>query len=193
MARINEPHLEILLRSRYGEPWRHHHVWDHVQCMLREFSQVQGFVDRPARLAIAWAIKFHDAVYEPTAHNNEERSSQLAYAFLAPFLPPKTVQEVCRLITLTEDHYPDPHDISGCILCDLDLAVLGWPWPEFNRFCQLIRAEYRHVSEADFRRGRREFMAAFLQRPRIFNLPYFHDQYERRAQENLRRTVTLLS
>ncbi|MBU0625661.1 hypothetical protein KKF05_04940 [Patescibacteria group bacterium] len=193
MNRINEPHLEILLRSRYGEPWRHYHDWDHVRRVLQEFSQVRHLVGQPAQQVIVWAIKFHDAVYEPTAQNNEERSTQLAYAFLGPFLPSNKVQEVCRLIKLTKHHNPKPDDINGCIICDLDLAVMGWTWSEFNRFGQLIRSEYRHVPEADFRRARREFMAAFLQRPHIFNLPYFHDKYEQQAQENLRRTVALLS
>jgi predicted metal-dependent HD superfamily phosphohydrolase len=186
--------LELLLRFRYGEPWRHYHVWTHVQRMLEDFKAVRDQISSVSmRNALVWAIKGHDVVYEPTARNNELRSAQLMSALLFPFLPSTAVKEIFRLILLTEKHQPAADDLNGCMLCDLDLVVLGGSAEEYKKFEQAIRAEYAQVSAFDFRRGRRAILEGFLRRDHIFNLPHFRDKYETQAQKNLQQALISLS
>jgi len=183
--------LEMLLRSRYNEPWRHYHNWGHVTRMLEEFEQVRHMAINAE--AVEWAIMFHDVVYEPTANNNEERSAQLAEAWLEDMLPPDTVREVSRLIRLTQHHDPHPEDMNGCLICDCDLAVMGWEWEEFQKFGEAIRREYNFVSDEEFREHRRMFMKSFVRRPRIFQTEYFHEKYDEQARDNLHHTIAVLS
>src|SRR5918912_1569268 len=64
------------LAGRYREPWRYYHTLDHVAAVLEEVRSLRGGAPEvPALLLAAW---FHDAVYDPRAGDNEERSA--AYA-----------------------------------------------------------------------------------------------------------------
>ena len=186
--------IRLILRyGRYAEPWRRYHIWKHVELMLDELQEAQHLVSGFDRELIKLAILFHDSVYEPTAHNNEERSAQLAESMLAPTLSLAAVDEVIRLILLTKKHQPQDGDLNGQIICDCDLAVLGWPWDDFEEFGQQIREEYIFVDDQTFRTHRRQFMRAFLARPRIFNLEHFRQKYEAQARNNLQHTIALLS
>jgi len=194
---MNLKNLEILLRSRYDEPWRHYHTWEHVTRMLEGFEKVAYLSDHPLAgyqsEAIEWAVKFHDVVYEPTAGNNEERSAQLARVWLGSLLTESSMNEVERLILLTKTHEPKDCDINGFIMCDLDLMVMGWDREEFDDFGRRIRLEYSHVSDEDFRHGRKAFMKSFRARPQIFHTRHFFDRFEEQARENINRTIAVLS
>jgi predicted metal-dependent HD superfamily phosphohydrolase len=186
--------IRLILRyGRYAEPWRHYHTWEHVKLMFDEYWEVRHLVSAADRQQIALAIMFHDAVYEPTAHNNEERSAQLAEGILAPTMSLADVCEVVRLILLTKHYQPQDGDLNGQIICDCDLSVLGWPWGNFEEFGRQIREEYIFVDDQTFRTHRRQFMRTYLARPRIFNLEYFQQKYEAQARQNLQRTIALLS
>lgn len=188
---MNVKNMELLLRARYDEPWRHYHIWEHVTRMLAEFEDVHDQAQNPT--AVEWAIMFHDAVYEPSASNNEGRSAQLANYLLSPFMSSSVVDDITSMILLTKRHHTPPHDVDGCIICDCDLAVMGWGWEKFAEFGDAIRQEYSHVSDDDFRRERRELMKSFLHRERIFQTEHFRNKYEKQARDNLRHTIALLS
>ena len=73
---------------------------------------------------------------------------------------------------------------------DLDLMSLALPWPEFTRNTDKIRAEFGHVPDAEFARGRADFFRGMLQRPRLFHSP-FGASFEARARANLSRASGL--
>src|SRR6185436_9856337 len=64
------------LLGRYADPGRHYHDLTHLDEVLRHVDELAEFSRTPdvVRLA-AW---FHDAVYDPRASDNEEKSARLA-------------------------------------------------------------------------------------------------------------------
>ena len=76
---------------------------------------------------------------------------------------------------------------------DLDLAVLGGAPAEFDRYQAGIRAEYAHVSEADYAVGRAAVLTRFLDRPTIFTTATYGDRYEAAARRQLRTAIDRLS
>lgn len=145
---------EELLR-RYSEPHRKYHTVAHL-------AKVLDWVDRlkvsshdlyPVRLA-AW---FHDSVYQLKGAEltNEEASARLANRELSRRgLEQEDLNEVSRLVRLTETHYPGPNDKNGELLCDADLAILGADVDEYQRYRDEVRAEYAAVEDYDFAVGR---------------------------------------
>src|SRR5688572_26821269 len=72
--------LYARLMAAYGEPHRHYHNLQHISDCLAEFDRARHFVREPE--AVEMALWFHDAVYDPKAPDNEERSADLAEACL---------------------------------------------------------------------------------------------------------------
>ena len=67
--------LEAELRAAYADPPRAYHHFGHVVDVLGQFLRVP---DWHVRDAVALAILFHDAIYEPGRSDNEARSAELA-------------------------------------------------------------------------------------------------------------------
>ena len=78
---------------------------------------------------------------------------------------------------------------DAALMCDIDLAILGAePW-RFDQYDAAIRREYEWVPEDVYRRERARVLAGFLERPRIYHTPYFHDILEVQARVNLWRAT----
>lgn len=164
------------LRRRYDHPPRHYHTVEHAATVARRARDLGG--DRACLLA-AW---FHDAVYDPEAADNEERSA----AVLSDWLPADPdVDEAARLVRLTATHDPVEGDTQGEILCDADLAVLGGSTTDYESYRAAIRREYARVSDAQWRAGRSAVLEAFLARDRIFRTPKAFERWETAARHNL--------
>ena len=175
------------LLVRYSEPRRAYHNLLHIVTMLDELEQLHA--DSPA---LTLAIWYHDAVYDPKAKDNEERSSQLAKVVISALcLPDSLGEQVCELVLATKhDEVPIEHDKQ--LLVDLDLMVLGKPEKVFDEYEAGIRIEYDWVSEPDFKKQRSRILQAFLDRPSIFVTESFRRRYESTAQKNLKRSIEQL-
>ena len=166
------PALGDQLLARWQEPHRAYHDVRHLAQALDAADRVTGGTPgRPVRLAL-W---FHDAVHAGRAGRDEEESAQLAETRLAGLLPAAEVAEVARLVRLTASHLVEPGDIAGAVMVDADLSVLGQPPGRYHVFVRDVRTEYRHLSDADFRRGR----VQVLRRLRAL-APLFHTDVGRR-------------
>jgi predicted metal-dependent HD superfamily phosphohydrolase len=177
------------LVARYRETHRAYHDVAHVLSCLDLAASVRQQLDVPFEVEIA--LWYHDAVYEPRASDNEERSAQLAAAELA-FLPGPTLAAVSALILATKhEAAPVAHDARFVV--DIDLAILGSPREGFEAYEAAIRREYRWVPGPLFRRKRREVLQSFLDRSRIYSTDHFHALLEGPARANLARSVALLS
>lgn len=184
MAGVVPLPLQRRLIERYEQPPRRYHTIDHA-------GRVAGYVrslggDRACLLA-AW---FHDAVYEPTATDNEERSAGLLLGWLGA---DRDAAEGARLVRLTAGHRAGAGDRSGAILCDADLAVLGSGPQAYEDYRAAVRDEYAHVGEAGWRRGRSAVLQDLLGREPLFQTTEGRRRWELPARQNLKTELRSLS
>jgi predicted metal-dependent HD superfamily phosphohydrolase len=183
----------------YSEPARHYHDLKHVRSVLdtiafiRSVADASGLDQAVADASVSLAGWLHDVVYDPRAHDNEERSAEYARHLLRTLGCPETLTwETARLILLTKRHDPDPEDEAGKVLVDADLAILGAESEEYDRYAGAIREEYAWVPEGEYWVGRSRVLEGFLARPRIFHTEAMFARREGRARENLRRELERL-
>jgi predicted metal-dependent HD superfamily phosphohydrolase len=155
--------------QRYAEPHRRYHTVRHLRAVLGALTRWCSTALPPSLLL---AALWHDAVYDPKAHDNEEQSAALV-----------SDRRAQQLILATKKHEPLDSGQDMSPLLDADLWILGAPPRVYRRYATLIRQEYAHVSDDDYRAGRAAVLERFLQRPRL----YFGEFPEReaRARENL--------
>src|SRR5215471_11669866 len=84
------------LTHAYAEPQRHYHNQQHIAECLAEFDAARQLAKQPD--AVELALWFHDAVYDPRAPDNEERSAALARECLQYSGVPQLVQAVHGLV-----------------------------------------------------------------------------------------------
>ena len=155
------------LAAAHGEPHRHYHTLEHVGEVLR----VAGRLAAGSPGTVALAAWFHDAVYDPTRRDSEERSADLAARELTALgLDSATVDAVARLVRATAhvSGGEPPTDADARALLDADLAILGAAPVRYERYARDIRREYAHASDGDYARGRVAVLGRFLARPRLY-------------------------
>lgn len=169
------------LIKAYSEPQRHYHTMQHLEECLAELdaAETAGHITSPDMIQAA--LWFHDAVYDPQGSDNEELSAQMAENALTGSSYESSVR---RLIMLTKKHEPEG-GADDAWMINIDLAIFGQPAERALEYERQIRQEYAWVPEAAYREKRREILAAFLSRPRIYLTDWFHARYDRRARENL--------
>jgi predicted metal-dependent HD superfamily phosphohydrolase len=172
------------LLSRYADASRHYHDLTHLDEVLRHVDELAEFSRVPdvVRLA-AW---FHDAVYDPRADDNEENSARLAEHMLTSLrVDDDVVANVARLIRLTADHDAGDDDPDAAVLCDADLAILAADEPRYADYVAGVRAEYAHVPDDSFARGRAAVLRQLMDKPSLFRTPAARASWETTARANV--------
>ena len=101
--------------------------------------------------------------------------------------------EVVRLVRLTATHDPVADDPDGQVLCDADLRVLAADDERYRRYARDVRAEYAHVPDADFARGRTAVMGSLLAHERLYATATAHERWEQRARANVAAELRALA
>ena len=96
---------------------------------------------------------------------------------------------MARLVRLTATHRPEPDDRDGQVLSDADLAVLAADEERYAGYVAGVRAEYAHVADDDFRRGRAAVLRDLLAKPALFHTAAARDLWEERARANVTREL----
>ncbi len=175
----------------YSEPGRFYHNLVHIANVL---SILGRSADRREPELLELATWFHDAVYDPRAPDNEERSAVLAAEALGQLgLARPRIERVAALIRMTQHHRADAGDTDALLFLDADLAILGTPPDKYKDYARAIRQEYAWVPEPDYRSGRRAVLEGFLARPRIFATPAMFEEREAAARRNLAAEIAELS
>lgn len=182
------------LAARYCEPHRAYHTLVHVAHALDELEGVRDLAEDSD--AIAFALWFHDVVYDIGARDNEEESARIASEAALEFgLPEEWANHISALILETR-HGATPLELDAQLVIDIDLSILGQPRERFDAYEQEIRIEYVTVIEergaAGFNAGRADILRRFLARPTIYSTDYFQRKYEASARANLQRSVEQL-
>lgn len=179
-----------LIASAYAESHRHYHNAHHVAECLRELAPMRGLCEQP--LAASAAMLFHDYVYYPARHDNEQRSADEAMAALRAIGWGQPDSDAVRGIILATKHETAPSTTDAAIVCDIDLSILGKPAQEFDAYERAIRKEYVHVPEVAYRAGRAAVLRGLLSRASIYATDPFRVRYEMTARQNLGQSIAAL-
>lgn len=160
------------LIGRYSEPHRAYHTTQHLNECLNQWAAHQHLARHPQ--AVYLAIWYHDAIYDTTAHDNEQASADLAARHLsAGGANSTTIQRIQDLVLATR-HAAAPTDPDQQLLVDMDLAILGADESRFAQYQQQIRQEYAFVPADLFAQKRSEVLRGFLSRPNIYATEHFN-------------------
>jgi predicted metal-dependent HD superfamily phosphohydrolase len=170
------------LFALYSETHRAYHNLSHVSALL--FAA--GTLKWREYASAAFAVWFHDAVYQTRSGDNEERSAAFAVSALhALNVPTEVAARVRAMILATKTHSAAGLDDDGKLFLDLDLSILGAPPEIYRAYAQAIRAEYSWVPGFLYRRGRRKILHGFLARERLYFTDEIAGQREKQARENI--------
>jgi predicted metal-dependent HD superfamily phosphohydrolase len=153
----------------YTEPWRQYHTMEHLG---EAFALLDVLVDGEPSPALELAVWAHDMVYDPTRRDNEVASARWARVALAQLgVDPGCTDQVATLVLTTFGHDPRVDDGDARLLSDVDLAILAAPAARYARYVTDVRAEYAHLDDDAWRRGRTQVIGDFLSRTRLFHHP----------------------
>ena len=131
-------------------------------------------------------------IYNPQAHDNEEKSNDYAQNFLRKLNLAQSLTElVATLIMDTKHHQPSTE--TGAIIVDADLAILGSTPDVYSVYAAAIRQEYSWVLEEAYRHGRAQVLQKFLERATIYNLTEAQNRWETAARRNLQQEIKALT
>jgi predicted metal-dependent HD superfamily phosphohydrolase len=195
------------LVGRHRQPHRRYHGLRHIVWVLRHsrrleaaIAECRDSVSGYDGTAVTAAACFHDAVYDPRADDNEERSAELAEAQLASLgWEPARRRAVAELIRATAGHLFDPPgDAAGSpwelpILLDADLAVLGSEPAAYAAYVNGVRSEYAHLSASEWIEGRSMVVGRLLARSSLYATEPAATWWEERARANLAAELAALS
>ncbi|MFC4223174.1 DUF4031 domain-containing protein [Lysinibacter cavernae] len=180
------------LLGRWNEPHRSYHDERHLEDVLLALDQLATRGERlaPATLLAAW---FHDAVYDGSP-SDELDSAALAVDALGRLgLSPSVVTAVGDYIVATIPAIEvTNHAAPLAHLLDADLSIFAAGPERYERYALAVRAEYAHVSAADFASGRASILSGYLARPTIYRTDAAQQLWERRARRNVEDEIARL-
>jgi predicted metal-dependent HD superfamily phosphohydrolase len=181
---VGEPRAGLL--AAWREPHRGYHGPRHLaECLdaLGAFGASAGALD-----VVELALWFHDAVYEPRASDNEERSAAWLLEFAeASGIPAPVALRAAELVRSTAQ-------LSGAaplagrdadIVHDVDLAILGADPFRFAEYEGEVWREYAHVGAIPLALARGAFLGGLADSAAIYRTAEFHASHEQRARRNI--------
>lgn len=179
------------LLASWAEPHRRYHSVAHLRDALAAVEELAEHAeDADAVRLAAW---YHDSVYSGLP-DDEERSARRAEQDLCRLgVAPALLDEVARLVRMTVSHDPAPGDRNAEVLSDADLAALALPPEQYRTNSAAIRAEYAHVPDEVFRKGRTQVLVGLLEGPGVFRTAAGRLRWEEAARQNLRAELAALA
>ena len=155
------PEVADALLSRWSQPHRRYHDVRHLaECLTA--AQLLGAGDD--QMLAVW---FHDAVHTNTPGQDEANSAALVRRLLGRLVASDRIDEIVRLVLLTETHRPAAGDLPGAIVSDADLWILGADPQRYAESVADLRRE-RGLGLAAWRMVRRPQLLARLGQPIYF-------------------------
>jgi predicted metal-dependent HD superfamily phosphohydrolase len=180
------------LTRRYTSSRRHYHNLQHIQALLDLCECYAGVLND--RDVVAFAVLYHDIIYNVLRKDNEPRSAGLAVKRLQALqVPPEKITQVKLYIEATQTHAVTEavtHVSDLQLFLDFDMSILGAQWEAYEAYTHQVRHEYRVYPDKLYYPGRKQFLQHCLQTEYIFQTPAFREQYEARARKNMAREVS---
>jgi predicted metal-dependent HD superfamily phosphohydrolase len=176
----------------YNTPGRFYHTFSHA-------LQVASHVENLGNPSVMFAAWFHDAVYNTTCTDNEERSAVLAFQAMKNlgFGTAAIDKTTCYILATAKHRVLDitpGTDVEVCkTFLDADLSILGSERSRYTEYSNAIRAEYSFVPERVYRAKRKEVLQAFLERKTLFFTTKGQQAFEAQARANLAAEINWLT
>jgi predicted metal-dependent HD superfamily phosphohydrolase len=181
--------LGLVLQKAYTHRSRYYHNLAHIEHVYQQLLPLQA--DIQDWDSLAFAVFYHDAVYNVIKKNNEAQSAVLAEKHLIQIdFPADKIALVKAHIIATQYHTFSTHPDTN-FLTDADLSILGSPWDTYLEYTKQIRAEYGIYPDLLYNPGRKKVLKHFLEMPSIYKTPPFQALYEAQAKANLSRELGL--
>ena len=178
--------FHAMLYDAYSEVQRHYHSIQHIVECLEHFHQIKTYLDDT--LSVELAIWFHDVIYNPQAHDNEQQSADYMQRMLENVLGAEQIAKIYVWILATQVHAPTA-DTDLAYLLDIDLAILAsYPMRFAEYECQ-IQQEYAWVEPSLYVKKRQQLLRHFLETQPLYQTPFFQKRYEHQAKQNLTQTL----
>ncbi|MBD1841457.1 hypothetical protein [Coleofasciculus sp. FACHB-501] len=178
------------LFKTYSSDGRYYHTLEHIEQVLATLNDLRSLSQNYA--AIEFATWFHDAVYNPKANDNEEKSAEYAARILKGLEIPSSIIEAVYSLIIKTKYHQNTEEIDSKIFLDADLSILGASAAEYKVYAQLIRKEYVWLSPAKYRTGRKQVLQSFLNRERIYFTEKMFLALEQQARQNIKEEMELL-
>ena len=145
---------------------------------------------RQTHMKLNWLCGFMTSfisLYHPRTRRD---SAELAKSFIEDNgLSPECAERVYELILLTKGH-ADPNTYDAKLMIDIDLSILGSdPGQHMPSLKKMFARNIKIVPSMIFRKKRKEILQSFLDRPFIYQTPYFSDRLEKQAKHNLKVAI----
>lgn len=180
------------LVNLYNSKGRFYHNLNHIDALLKLSEKHRHLLESPK--TVDFTIWYHDAIYNASKSNNEEKSAELAKKNLSDLgIDSHTIENCCNLIVATKTHQLDAklNSFDAQFLLDIDLSILAVNSERYLQYTQQIRKEYNAYPDFLYRKGRKKVLKHFMQIERIYKTEIFQDLWESRAKENLRAEFNL--
>ena len=179
-----------ILEDLYARSNRFYHNQGHISYCLSEFQKYRHLADFPYEVEMA--IWFHDAIYDTTSTDNEEKSAELAQDKLSVLnVNAQSIDRIVEIILATKSH--QGFTIDSKLMIDIDLLILGASTPIFEKYDRNIRKEYTWVPQEVYLPKRIEVLQSFLDRDEIYHTQDIQELYEIQARNNISRKIEELS
>lgn len=178
------------LLELYNSKNRVYHDLTHVISLLKRWEDSKLNINDDD--VVYLAIWFHDAIFNTWRSDNEEKSAELAAAFLSKTsFPPSRIEKVVNYILATKTHESDGSNDLNYFL-DIDLSILGSEETIYDIYTQQISDEYNFYPSFLYNRGRRKVLNSFLDKEFIYKTEEYRSKLEEQARINIARELESL-
>lgn len=179
------------IEKKYTSNRRHYHNLYHIAALLRFCEQYTGELNNHD--VVAFAVFYHDIIYNPLRKDNEPRSAQLAVKRLQALqVPAAAIEQVKLYIEATQTHAVTAavtHMGDLQLFLDFDMSILAADWENYEAYTRQVRKEYRIYPDKLYYPGRKKFLEHCLQTEFIFQTEVFRKKYEGVARENIKKEL----
>lgn len=186
IASVDQGYYSIT--TLYSRIERHYHDMKHISSCLEEFDSV-GKSSFKYPLESEVAIWYHDYIYYPTQHDNEERSAIVATGYMWSYGFSLAQRKIVNDIILATRHDFNVADNDTQLVCDIDLAILGKPERIFDEYEANIRKEYEMYPDEIYDAERVKILQRFLDKDMIYYTDFFRKKYEKQARRNIINSI----
>ena len=174
------------LYGAYSEVQRHYHSIQHIVECLEHFHDIKTHLTDA--LSVELAIWFHDVIYNPQAHDNEQQSAEYMKQVLESVLVAEQMEKIYAWILATQAHALTAN-LDLAYLLDIDLVILASNPIRFAEYEGQIQQEYAWVEPSLYVKKRQQVLRHFLETQPLYQTPFFQKRYERQAKQNLAQAL----